>query len=42
MAEKKSEENTTNPATYGCEIVLEKTKSTSRLMIKKNKFINLV
>jgi hypothetical protein len=25
MAEKKTEENTTNPATYGCEILLEKT-----------------
>jgi hypothetical protein len=25
MAEKKSEEKTTNPAIYGCEIVLEKT-----------------
>ena len=25
MAEKKSEEITTNPATYGCEILLEKT-----------------
>lgn len=25
MAEKATEENTTNPATYGCEILLEKT-----------------
>jgi hypothetical protein len=25
MAEKKTEQNTSNPATYGCEILLEKT-----------------